>query len=328
MKKKNLYILIAALMIKGIVSSAQTNISSGSGEHVSLGAPEKIVSADGRYYMSPVWSPDGKYVAYTGSNYKGIWVKDLTTGKIEQITSEDAAGFGFEWLPDSKVILSRVAKYEGMKRYNAVKLFFVETREEKLLTDYRTFMPGLPHWSSNGEKVYLFDGKKLNVLESGISAAALKKISTRQKIVYSKNSEIYIGESAAQNFNSFKPFSDKEYLNITTSPDGLKIAFEVYGGNLYVMNSDGSGLVDLGKGYRPKWSPDSKRIAYMITEDDGDNYTSSDLYMVKADGTDKIQLTKTEGALEMNPSWSPDGKFIAYNEMNEGSIYLLPVNIQ
>ena len=332
MKKKNLFVLISAVVIIGAVTAAKTDILqkllSSNDEEVTENVPQKIVPPNGQYYMAPKWSPDGNYVAFSSANYKGLWIKNLTTNKVSQLTDETAAGFGYEWSPDSKVILSKVAKYEEMKRYNAVKLFFVESKETKQLSNYKTFMPGLPHWTSLGKEVYLFDGKNLDVLETGIAFSTLNKNVASQKIVYSKNNKIYVGENTSQSYSAFEPLNSKEYVNLTSSPDGLKIAFEVYGGNLYLMNADGTGLIDLGKGNRPEWSADSKRIVYMIAEDDGENYTSSDIYTVKADGTGKTQLTKTDDILEMNPSISPDEKYIAYNDMNKGTINFLLVNLQ
>ncbi len=328
MKMKSLIIHFVVALFLVLPLSAQYNTTeNSSGNNLFIGAPEKIISGSEQYYMAPSYSPDGNFIAFTSSNYKGVWIKNLLNDEIKKITGDDAAGFGFEWSPDSKVILSRAAKFDNGKRYNAVKLFFTDGKQEKLLTDYKTFMPGLPHFTLNGEAVYLYDGKNLNFMESGISASSLNKNISTKKIAYSKDSKIYVVEPSNKIFNSFEPIANQEYLNLTVSPDGQKIAFEVYGGNLYSMNSDGSNLIDLGKGSRPKFSFDSKKIIYMIAEDNGENYTSSDIYAVNSNGADKIQLTQTDNVLEMNPSFSPDGKNIIYYEMNEGAIYILPVII-
>ncbi|MDP2365309.1 MAG: hypothetical protein Q8M94_16265, partial [Ignavibacteria bacterium] len=105
--------------------------------------------------MNPVYSPDGSKIAYTQSGYKGISVYDLSSKGSTKLTDEDAAGFGFIWSSDSKSILTRVAKYEDMRRYNAVKIFDVTTGESKQLSDYKTMMPYLPVWADGDSKVYL-----------------------------------------------------------------------------------------------------------------------------------------------------------------------------
>ena len=92
-----------------------------------------------------------------------------------------------------------------------------------------------------------------------------------------------------------------------------------------VMHADGSGYRQLDVGHRPQWSPDGEYLLYMITRDDGHSYTGSDIYCIRADGTDKTALTSTPDLLEMNPSWAPDGNAIAYDEINQGAIYILPV---
>ena len=92
---------------------------------------------------------------------------------------------------------------------------------------------------------------------------------------------------------------------------------------MYVMNTNGTGLTDLGKGYRPRWSPDNQHIVYMITKDDGDRILSSDIYTIKIDGKEKTNLTNTNEQIEMNPDWSPDGKKIAFDILNGGTIYIM-----
>jgi len=97
------------------------------------------------------------------------------------------------------------------------------------------------------------------------------------------------------------------------------------GGNIFTMNIDGSNLIDLGKGNRPRWSFDSNKITYMIAQDDGHDYTASDIYSINADGTQKLNLTNTSDMIEMNPCFAPDGKSIVFDVVNDGSIYIMNI---
>ena len=58
------------------------------------GKPQKIFSED-QNFMRPVWSPAGDKIAFTGSNQKGIWVFEISTENIIQITDKDGAGYKF-----------------------------------------------------------------------------------------------------------------------------------------------------------------------------------------------------------------------------------------
>jgi len=284
---------------------------------------EKLVENIKENFMDPLWSPDGSMIAFTSIKYKGIWIIDLQNRNIKQITDETAAGFLFKWSKNSQSILTRVAKYDGMRRYNAVKIFNIKAGESFLLTDYRTMMPGLPSFTPDNNKVYMFGSNNLELFDSGIEAIPGKKSAVSSNIIYLRNDKIAVEDLISHQVKTFEPVKGKRVLNLRTSPDGSRVAFEIYGGDMYVMNTDGTGFTDLGQGYRPKWSPDNQHIVYIITKDDGYRILSSDIYTIKIDGTEKTNLTKTIDQIEMNPDWSPDGKKIAFDVPGEGSIYII-----
>lgn len=270
--------------------------------------------------VSPVFSPDGNKIAYTKAGYKGIWVFDISNRSSEQITEEDAAGFAMKWSNDSKSILSRVAKYENTKRLNAVKVFDVDANESIQLTEYRTRMEYLPAWSDGDSKVIIPTKESYETYSSGKPKLLYKN--NNEKNVLLKYDRIITQDISTNEFQNIKPFEDAEYINLSLSPDRTKVLFKVVGGNMYVMNLDGTGLTDLGQGNQPRWSFDSDKIIYIIAEDNGDDYTASDIYLINANGTNKKNLTNTKDLIEMNPCLSPDGKTIVYDEYKSGKIYL------
>jgi dipeptidyl aminopeptidase/acylaminoacyl peptidase len=72
--------------------------------------------------------------------------------------------------------------------------------------------------------------------------------------------------------------------------------------DIYRMKSTGSGLV----------SPDGNWFVYTLTSvDSAKNNRNTDLWMMRWDGTDNIQLTNSPDG-ESNPQWSPDGKYISF----------------
>jgi len=303
------YVIIIFILITGLIT-AQSDY-----QLLIKGSSEDVV-------MNPVYSPDGSKMAYTQAGYKGIKVYDLITKGSTNLTDEDAAGFAFKWSADSKSILTRVAKYEDLRRFNAVKVFNVETKESKQLTGYKTIMPYLPLWADGDSKIYLPVKGNDEVYSS---SKEKNNLITNNIIVFEKNNKVVIKNLSNNSEQSFEPIKDVQYINLSLSPDAAKLVFEVVGGNMFTMNIDGTTLIDLGKGNRPRWSFDSKKIIYMVAEDDGHDYTASDIYTVNTDGTQKTNLTRTNDMIEMNPCIAPDGKSIVFDLVNDGSIYLMNI---
>lgn len=80
---------------------------------------------------------------------------------------------------------------------------------------------------------------------------------------------------------------------------------------IFIMESDGSNVVQLSDNSRedafPNLSSDGARIAF--SRRIGGQF---DLFVMSADGTGTIRLTRTTNADEALPAWSPDGKKLAF----------------
>jgi Tol biopolymer transport system component len=83
------------------------------------------------------------------------------------------------------------------------------------------------------------------------------------------------------------------------------------------MNADGSDQRKLTgpdegwylgeESYNPAWSPDSRFIVYAKREPDKVN-----LWIMRADGTEKRRLTSATSEEHIDPAWSPDGSTITF----------------
>lgn len=91
---------------------------------------------------------------------------------------------------------------------------------------------------------------------------------------------------------------------------------------IWIMNADGSGAFQLTTGAGPTWSPDGNRIAYS---------TSSRIAVVNVNGSGFEWLTPSDPADhgDYSPAWSPDGTRIAFtrgyaDEMTPDRVYVMP----
>ena len=285
--------------------------------------PQLLIGQSETGFMQPKWSPDGTRIAFTSTNYRGLWVADSSGKEIRQLSDDPAAGFDFRWSPSSDQIVTRVARFENFLRFNAVELLDIAAQSKKLLTPFTRQLPGVPQWL-NDRVVSYYDGQKLASLQ--IKEGSANK--THRLLVFVKDGYIAVYKPKSDQIVLQDPFKKGGYLNVVLSPDQKKIAFEIMGGNMYVMDITGTNVVDLGRGYRPQWSPDSRFIAYMLTEDNGHDYTASDIYVINIFNKEKQNITATDDKIEMNPNWSPNGKSIVYDEFIEGAIYKLELEMK
>lgn len=115
--------------------------------------------------------------------------------------------------------------------------------------------------------------------------------------------------------------------SVSWSPDGRKLAFSDYDGEIWVVGADGSGPVRVAAGSavsRPSWSPDGRQIAFAA-------YAAGrrGIWIVNADGSGTRRLaTPRLGRIGVfDVDWSPAGGRLAFTSAGWlGQIYVMDTN--
>lgn len=115
--------------------------------------------------------------------------------------------------------------------------------------------------------------------------------------------------------------SGDKFFGAVVSPDGDKVVFQGLGTGLHLYVRSTGTLRHIGPGTAPAWSPDSARLAYEVTEDDGHDIVASELYIYEVASDRASAITTTDRIVERRPSFAPDGTSIAFDD-NTGGIFV------
>ncbi len=279
-------------------------ISVDNGETKTLVSP----GAEPAYLITPSFSPDGKWLAYTrcrASVACSVFAVELTSsyalsGKPKELTYGHASANSPVWWPDG--------------------------REEVLFSSGSA-------WETRALLAASVSGGRSGPREihSAPDMEAITIAPNGKKLVYSRetfDADIWGLELPP---NGGKPGAPAKKIASTRldwspdiAPDGSRVAFvsnRTGRPEVWLANPDGTNAEQLTKsgGLRashPRWSPDGTRIAYMLFSTQG-----SAICIARPAGGAPDCIT--DGAqVDLEPSWSRDGRFIYFLSHRSGAMQL------
>jgi Tol biopolymer transport system component len=232
--------------------------------------------------VAPAWSPDGSNIAFrsqTSEGAGGIYVIEFGGDRPRKIADAGAIDDRVSWSQDGE----RIAFADEGGATGETDIYAVDVasgRVDPLVTG-----PGSdtsPSWSPTGGEIVF--------------------ASTR-----TGQTEVWAIDLATSRFNQITTDGGNAYPSV--SPSGDKIAWIKRDRGITVYHGATGEVIRLLAPRRvvfaPTWSPDERYLA--VTASD---WGSSDVYLLRADGSNALLLTKNWNNDGM-PSWSPDGKRIA-----------------
>ncbi|HYP25409.1 MAG TPA: PDZ domain-containing protein [Blastocatellia bacterium] len=306
---------------------------------------------------SPLFSPDGRMIAFTGE-YDGnvdIYVLPSEGGVPRRLTYHPGPDLVSGWTPDGKQVLFR----SGRNSYSRFGRLFT-------MNVNGGFPVELPLPMAE-EGSYSPDGSRLAYLPTARAFQNWKRYAGGQttKIWLANLSDSSIERVPRENSNDFNPMwiegkvyflSDREgpvslfaydtatkRVSQVVQNGGLDIKSAAAGPGVIVYEQFGSiHLLDVksGKGRRvdirvegdmPSVRPRFERVGSRVTNPSLSPTGAravfearGEILSVPAEKGDARNLTNTVGVMERDPAWSPDGKWIAYfsDESGEYALHL------
>lgn len=280
-------------------------------QEVTVTRHEQLLKGVESQAYSPVISADGEKVLFSQSDYRGLKVYDMQNNVTTKIADDAMAGFCPTFSRDGKTVYFMSQSREDMRVFREMKSYDLASRATAVVAEKSRGMlapvaveGGLAVVSDNGRKM-------MSNRQSGVFA-------------YADGAELVVVRNGVE--KRFSPVDTKyTYLWVSLSPDQTKILFYAGAKGAYVCDLDGNLLADLGKYYAPVWMGNDYVVAENSTND-GHQYESCQIMLLKTDGTFKKALTKPE-SMSMNPTASASGNRIVYSTI-DGRMYLMELTIK
>jgi len=327
--------VIAALFVLSLTVLANAQ----SGRHVPTIDELLTLKAVGSVQISP----DAKWIAYTvgygdfktDSFMTQLWLADVKSGRIFQVTRGDKSASNPRWSPDGSWLAFTSNRIEDKNQIFAIDPLGGEAVQ---LTKSETSI-GNFSWSEDGKSI------------AYLATEAAPPVSKERK-EYMGDFEVVRKE---YNFNHIWTFNVSDALNgpvvgkqrtkkkefsvdsFSWSPDGTRIAFSatvnpdlIQGttGDVYVLNLADDSIRKIvsqdGPDNGPRWSPDGKQIVFSTTMGRQPAYAiNSRLAVVSADGGTVRSITDTFDESPNVLDWKSDGIYFSALQKTASHLFRL-----
>lgn len=251
---------------------------------------------DGHLKQRPHWSPDGQVVVFAKhqSDTIQLYLRDLTSGREERLTSHQAPEYDAVFSPDGTSLLFSFDKLSPNQ--GDIDVYRIDLADRKL-TPQATTQAALSHEES---PCWSPDGKQFAFTST-----------------HPGNQELYVANLAGGDWLRLTNDSAID-AHPSWSRDGKTIAFATNRwGDLEIglINPDGSNLRRLthskGLDDYPAWSPDGRRLAFTSNRDG-----NLEIYIQSLNAS-AINVTRDD-AIDNFPTWITNDRIGFVSNRNDG----------
>lgn len=276
-------------------------------QQVSVVSTRSLGAAIGEPAYYPVLDASGSRLLFAAGERYGLKLYDFATGKVTPVSAERCAGIDARFDHSGNVYYVTQSLNENNLIYRSGYCYHVASAESELVLEPQH---GAMNYAVGTQGVAMRGPRK--------NYASARNIGTAVDV---EGSELLITVNGKLNRYSPVP-SHAGYLWPSLSPDGTKVAFCAAGTGIIVTDLKGNVLARLGNYEMPCWYNNDYVVAQNAT-DDGHQFTSSQLLLLKADGSWRHELTEPY-SMAMQPT-TAIGK-IVYTTI-DGQLYVMEISI-
>ncbi|WP_180237202.1 S41 family peptidase [Lacimicrobium alkaliphilum] len=295
---------------------------------------------------SPVISPDGKYVAFSGeyNGNKDVYLVSINGGDVRRLTFHPGNDEAVGWTPDGKQVLFRSPRYSAPRNWPRLFTVSIDGGNPQMLPMQRAFDGD---YNASGEQVVFrragfWDRGWRNYRGGQNQALRIINLDDLKEYdlpfnndfevdpLWSSNGDIYFLSNRSKVTNVFK-FSpqNKQVQQVTRHDDYDVMGFTVDGdnlvyeylGDLYIQRDGGAPVklnIDVSGDFfwaREGYVNAHEHITAFNFSPRGKRAVFSargDIFTVPVEHGSPRALSNSSGSREHAPAWSDDGQFIAW----------------
>jgi Tol biopolymer transport system component/DNA-binding winged helix-turn-helix (wHTH) protein len=302
----------------------------------------------------PVWSPDGRYLAFSHYDYQEhlVYLVSALGGAERKLYSGAPAAAPLAWSPDGKFIAFSAANPEPGS-YSILSLATDTLEAHKLTQPPPGYQDWGPAFSPDGKQLaFIRTNGKLTVGEIFLMNAnggstrrmTFDDVSIDSSPVWTRDGKYILFSSKRTGLATIWRISASggtptqvatvgaKAIRPAISPSGTQLAFDQPMSNSSLWSLS---VADLSKNYvrrqvtaskgrngAAELSPDGSRVAFV-----SDRSGSDEIYICSPDGSNLLQLTNLRGSGTTGfPRWSPDGKKIVFDSVLGGRTLIFAIS--